>query len=215
MGESGNTTLNDRNDQAGIPCPANDELSAYFDGAVAPTRASEIRRHVEQCQDCRETLAAFDLLRSSLRVGRDFPASRPIILTAADVDERPTPLPEPNSRTPMLLYPVLTAIAAVLVMALLTGQMLTGGVTSQDEPRASNDVLIINGTPFAAGDDETEFNAASADDMNRASDAGEAVATTNAENEVSTSWWLAFASSGALLLFGGLQWLRMSRRQIA
>lgn len=214
MGGSGNTRLNDQNDQNRIPCPTAEDLSALFDNAVAPSKASELRLHLDECEECRETLQSFGILRNALRIGHTLPASRPIVLTSVEVDESPLPIGDQTSRTPILLYPILTAIAAVLVLALLTGQMLAGSDDPQGEPPASSNVLVIDGTPYSAGDDDTEFNAASADDMNREDDSASNVVTTDTEHEASTTWWLALASSIALLALGGFQWRRMNRRQV-
>ena len=209
MSSSGAFESNEGATSGGRSCPSFDDLSAWFDGFVDKARSSELRSHIEQCAMCASVLHDLELLRSALIATSPSPISIDLVFTSKDLGLRPQP--DVTRRAPAPLFPVVTAIAALLVIALLAGQLFSGSDdTTVVTPESANQVLIIDGTPFSAEDNDAEFSAASAGDMNDRVNSNDQVSIE--ETNASPAWWAVFGFSAVVMLAGTFLWFRDRER---
>jgi hypothetical protein len=98
------------------------DLAAYALDALDPVEASELTRHVRNCEHCRAELTALERVADALAMGADqFPAParlRRRVLRDIRADARRAPRPEPR-RWPRLGYPNRALMAAALVVLVL------------------------------------------------------------------------------------------------
>lgn len=99
-------------------CPDPQVLSAYFDGELGDRWASEIRRHLETCNDCAGQVEAFSSLRSSLTnlPAPDLEISKDRSLNQIRLRHTYGPRPSLWTRTVKLPIPVVAAAAALMIV---------------------------------------------------------------------------------------------------
>lgn len=194
-------------------CPAFEQLSAYVDGELGASEQSTIQEHLAHCLDCGAIITDLNLLSSALIATTPIVTARSFALTPemAGLQERPSEL---DSRRPKVFpcYPVFSAIAAVLVIALIAGDMIFGDSSTNVQPtRSSDETLMINGTPFTPADNDAQFGAASAEDLSPSDRVGEPVPVaeeTNEDDRFFTGWRIAQTIAiFALLVLAGLWYL--------
>lgn len=125
-----------------MPPPIDDELlSAYLDGAVTPAERERVEASIATDPALRER--ATDL-RATVALLRTLPQPVPrrtFVLTA----EQATAIRPPQTARITRLFPTvaaLSAVAAVLALALLLGDLATGGFsTKQAQPATSRSVV--------------------------------------------------------------------------
>jgi putative zinc finger protein len=166
--------------------PSFETLSAYSDGELQPSEEALVAVHLETCAFCRAVIEDIELLSNVTRSaqapapGRSFrlTAETPGIRLPSIQSQPPVPLAPPVSiesrqRTPNQFLPYVTAIAAILLLAVFTADLFsrhdTPPTSTVTSPPA---VLIIDGTAFteddsssirAAGLEPTSQNPTSAD----------------------------------------------------
>ena len=166
--------------------PSFETLSAYSDRALNPSEEALVAAHLETCAYCRAIVDDINLLSTAIRSVQAPAPSRSFRLTAEIPGIRlpaQPPLPaavmaspisiESRMPTPSRFYPYVTAIAAILLLAIFTGDMFSRHDESTPPTTDSTPaVLIIDGTAFteedsssihAAGLDPTSQNPTSAD----------------------------------------------------
>jgi len=166
--------------------PSFETLSAHSDGALNPAEEAFVVAHLESCSVCQAIIEDINLLSMAMRSVQAPAPSRSFRLTAETPGIRSpaqSPLPsavsaspvsiESRRLTPSRFYPYATAIAAILLLAVFTGDLFSrhdGGTPSTTIPTPA--VLIIDGTAFteedsssihAAGVEPTSQNPTSAD----------------------------------------------------
>jgi hypothetical protein len=147
--------------------PSDDELSAYLNQDLADLAARQrLEAHLESCADCRERLTE---LRAVVRLLRGLENPVPTRSFRLDPSHVPTRLPEPE---PLRIDPWivrvqpalrrLTAIAAVLLVMLVTADVLThrdssengtrevSALSSASQANSSTDVTSAGSSEFAA-----------------------------------------------------------------
>lgn len=181
-----------------IACPPFEELSAYFDGELPDREMRALRNHLGSCNRCAALLADFRRIHVSVNADDTYALPRSFVLT----EEMIAPHRQPATvsrfsdfarRTAAL--PVIAAIAAVLLLAVIGGDVWThrGGSSANQggEPR----VVMIGGVPVEVDeDDNASFGAASAGAMNgngasAEADTGPTSTTPAADSSDSTPWW--------------------------
>lgn len=114
-----------------MTCEHEDELTAYLDGEVAPSRAQRLEGHLQGCPGCAATLA---LLRRSAEALARLPAPAPSPALRSAVLSRIAAEPAPAERgvrgwllwrSPWSVAPLAVGAAAVLV--LFSWRALDGG----------------------------------------------------------------------------------------
>jgi hypothetical protein len=166
--------------------PSFETLSAYSDGELHPSEEALVSAHLETCAYCRAIIEDIDLLSNAIRsvqapaTSRSFrlmpetPGIRqPAIHSQPTVSLAPPVSIESRRLTPHRFLPYVTAIAAILLLAVFTADR----ASKDDAPPTSTvtstpAVLIIDGTVFtedgsssihAAGLEPTSQNPTSAD----------------------------------------------------
>jgi anti-sigma factor RsiW len=112
-----------------------ENLSLYIDKQLSAAQVQRVEAHLESCQRCRDDL---DTLRWTKRLLQETPALRPprsFVIREADVaDRRPA-----RGRRPIYVMQWAAAAAALLFVAVLAGDLLTGrwmaGVPAQSVAR--------------------------------------------------------------------------------
>lgn len=121
---------------------ARELLGSYLDGELAPDDAAKLTRHIRSCAACRADLAGLRYLHALLRSvpevdpPRNFTLARP-----------PAPV------APRWLRPVryATAVAAILLLALLGGDLLTVWLDQGAAPsKQAISALSVTATPGTA-----------------------------------------------------------------
>ncbi|MCC6705140.1 MAG: zf-HC2 domain-containing protein [Thermomicrobiales bacterium] len=188
-------------------CPEFETLSVYFDNELSEPETASVRNHVLTCDRCAVILRDFGMIRGAVVATTPVVAARSLAIHDAPEKSAPTPL---APRRPSPLYPIFTALAAVLVLALIAGNFLAANDADPNAaPTVSGAVIVINGTPFTAEDNDAEFGAASADVMNDEADepARDAVAAETRE-PLLTNWNIALLVSIVILAAIGGMWAR-------
>lgn len=133
--------------------PSDDELSAYLNGDSADLAARQrLETHLESCVACRERLAE---LRTVVRLLRGFEhpvPKRSFRLDPGMVSAPPLPEPEPVRIDPWIVrvQPALrrlTAIAAVLLVLLVSADVLTHRDSSESGSRETSALSSANQAP--------------------------------------------------------------------
>jgi hypothetical protein len=166
--------------------PSFETLSAYSDGALHPSEEALVAAHIETCAYCRAVIEDIALLSMAIRSTQAPAPSRSFRLTAETPGiQRPPqqPLPTAIPAAPVSIdsrrltssrfLPYVTAIAAILLLAVFTGDMFSRqDGTNHSTATSTPAVLIIDGTAFteedsssihAAGLEPTSQNPTSAD----------------------------------------------------
>jgi anti-sigma-K factor RskA len=166
-------------------------LSAYFDRALTPPLASSIETHVNSCTLCQRSIEQFATLRNLLQATTPAASTRSFRLTGDHASSGFDRSDRRSSRSPAFpLYPVFAAIAAVLLLALIAGDFfLNDDNGNSPSEHAADQVLYIDGTPYYPSDDDAEFGAASAEDMNGAESDRAAVEADEESGVGSLSGW--------------------------
>jgi len=156
--------------------PSFETLSAYADDELPSSEQSAVAAHLETCSFCRSIIVDIQLLSRAIQ-SMDAPAtSRSFQLTvdtpglelpvprSLPASETLQPIPIESRRfTPSRLYPYATVIAAILLLAVFTGDMFSrhdGNSPSTALATATPAVLIIDGTAFTAEDSSSIHAAA-------------------------------------------------------
>jgi len=155
--------------------PSFETLSAYADVELDSSERSAVAAHLDTCSFCRSLLADIALLSRAIRSAQAPAPGRSFRLTVDTPGlQRPTQRPQPTPAAPQIVpiesrrstssrfYPYATAIAAILLLAVFTGDMLTrhdGSPPSTAPATATPAVLIIDGTAFTE-DDSSSIHAA-------------------------------------------------------
>jgi mycothiol system anti-sigma-R factor len=108
-------------------------LHGYFDGELDAARAAEFEKHLETCSDCVAALEAQESLRSSLR--------RAQLYEKAPATLRQTVLAAKRGAVPQAIRPGgmdwrWLAVAAALLLMLLTGWRILPGLLNGDQKAA-------------------------------------------------------------------------------
>lgn len=143
-------------------CPSFETLSAYADGELDPAEESIVAAHLATCSSCPLVLQDISLLSRlvaaapvpatsrSFRLTKDTPG-----LVIPALPEPPAPIPTPISerRRIVRIYPFATAIAALLLIAVITGDLISNhGDSTPLVPQSTPAVLYIDGTPYTEED---------------------------------------------------------------
>jgi hypothetical protein len=162
-------------------CPSFETLCLFFDEELEADDAARIRGHVAGCDACQVVLRDMRSIRQALVQTTPPPSRRTFRLTDADITgERPVKRPsERDTTTPMRrariltlpILPALAAVAALLLLAVIAGDLLTGdnGDRLTTPPSGNPDVVLVDGTPFIVTDDDRSgnFGAASSENTNQ------------------------------------------------
>ena len=155
--------------------PSFETLSAYSDGELEPSEEALVVAHLETCAYCRAIIEDIALLSRGIRsvhapaTGRSFrlTAETPGIRIPAQTPSLAPPVSiESRRRTPIRLLPYVTAIAAILLLAVFTADMFSrhdAGPSPTDTSTPA--VLIIDGTAFSE-DDSSSIHAAGLEPTN-------------------------------------------------
>ena len=109
---------------------ADEQLSAFFDGALSPDEAAQVEGHVADCADCRKRLAALDRMRRAVQLLPDSPVAE------AMWDRIEDTLPRKARLTSLYTWRMQQwAVAAVLLIAIAAGALLVV-TTSETGPEA-------------------------------------------------------------------------------
>lgn len=144
-------------------CPSFETLSAFADGELDPVERATVADHVASCAICQEILQDISLL-SRLVAGEPVPAaSRSFRLSpeTPGIDRSPAPGPPPTLPEPMPtrrrvvpLLPFATAIAALLLITVISADLISNrGNSTTLVPQSTPAVLYIDGTPYTQEDD--------------------------------------------------------------
>lgn len=195
-------------------CPAPEELSAYFDGALDSEAASSVKRHLAACDACRADLHDFSIIRSAVRATSPNVSTRSFaVLEPAPVNRSGTIPREADRRRPFPRYPAFAAIAAVLIIALIAGELLTGdGGSPPRSPDSADEILMIDGTPYGPDANDAEFGAASADDMNEGKPGESTVGEQEPGDGFLNGWRIAQILALAGMAIAGGLWYSERRR---
>ncbi len=110
---------------------ADEQLSAFFDGALSPDEAAQVEGHVADCADCRKRLAALDRMRRAVQLLPDSPVAE------AMWDRIEDTLPRKARLTSLYTWRMQQwAVAAVLLIAIAAGALLVV-TTSETGPEAA------------------------------------------------------------------------------
>ena len=144
-------------------CPSFETLSAFADGELDQVEASVVAEHLATCSSCQLALQDIQLLSRLVAAAPAPVASRSFRLTSGTpgVQIRTTPEPPILIPTPIQerrrivsLYPFATAIAALLLIAVITGDLVSNrGGSTPLVPESTPAVLYIDGTPYTQEDD--------------------------------------------------------------
>ncbi|CAN5330315.1 hypothetical protein BH09CHL1_BH09CHL1_23490 [soil metagenome] len=186
-------------------CPSFDTLSAYFDGELPEIDMRAIRTHVATCQNCAPIISDFRGIHSTLSDVGNYQLPRSFVLTESMIAPAlPKRVPAPITplhriattvrRAPMI--PIMTAIAALLLVAVIAGEAWTGGSSPNTAADSGPRTVMIGGVPVEVEDDTT-FGAASADSMNGESPSTDADTANSAAQSSRSSnewfnWWRPF-----------------------
>jgi hypothetical protein len=215
MTESEQHNSNDRFDSFRGACPAPEELSAWFDGALDTSGALRVEVHANSCPMCQLQLQDFRLLRVALKATTPAFTSRSFTLSGPSPVGRSGTIKRTDDRIrPFPLFPAFAAIAAILLIALIAGEIITrDGGSDRTRSDVADQVVFINGTPFTQGDNDAEFGAASAAEMNQADSESSSAVENDSERSLFTGWRIA-----QLLALVGLisaSWFWFDRRRAA
>lgn len=197
----------DRDAGVAATCPSFDTLSTYFDGELPEVEMRSIRSHLATCPRCAPVIADFRSINSLLNdeqlyaLPRSFAlteemAAQPGAVTRSFIPVAPLSRVAGSARS-VPLFPILTAIAALLLIAVISGEAWTGGGSSSTPGGETARTIIIDGVPVEVDDDAT-FGAASAGAMNNAesSASAEASSKTSSSNAGDSrdwfNWWRPF-----------------------
>jgi len=145
-------------------CPSFETLSAYADGELDPAEEANVAAHLVDCSFCQLIVQDIALLSRLVATAPVPVASRSFRLTddtpglAAAASPQPPvliPTPIPERRRIVSLYPFATAIAALLLVAVITGDLVSnrGDDSTPLVPQGTPAVLYIDGTPYNQEDD--------------------------------------------------------------
>lgn len=136
-------------------CPSFETLSAFADNELSAEETRQVAAHIRRCPECAQVLEDIALL-TSLIADETLPVTtRSFELPST---ERVVGLPEPvrlvpaaerTRNTRQRFVPFATAIAALLLLVVLGGDLFTarnGTTPSILQPTPA--VLVIDGTPF-------------------------------------------------------------------
>lgn len=197
----------DRTIGVAAACPSFDTLSAYFDGELPDAEMRAIRTHLATCQQCAPIVADFRSINGLLNEMSAYALPRSFAITEAMTGQAPansrplapvTPLERVTAQVRRLsLLPMVTAIAALLLIAVIAGEAWTGGENPPPTAGSEARVVMIGGVPVTVDDDAT-FGAASAGAMNgnggeSATGADSGTSSSNARNSRDWfNWWRPF-----------------------
>jgi hypothetical protein len=184
-------------------CPSFESLSLYFDEAVEADEAARIGVHVAGCASCQAALQDMRLIRQALKQTTPAPSQRTIRLTEADVGgdrpvrrsgaSAPTTLARRAAMLTLPFLPALTAVAALLLIAVIAGDLYTGDNDVAVTPTAGSSELVLpDGTVIPVTDEDLEgnFGGASESDMSPGDANGSAQnETADSGDEAFWSWW--------------------------
>jgi hypothetical protein len=189
-------------------CPSFDALSAYFDGELPDADLRAIRSHVASCERCGSIVADFRIVNSMLNsaetstLPRSFTLTESMIAGPSAPPRSPTPAASFERATRRLrsvsFLPVMTAIAALLLVAVISGEAWSGNngsapPSAQTTSGDSGNVLMIGGVPVTI-DDDASYGAASAGAMNTGEGAASAAASSPRQDDSRDwfNWWRPF-----------------------
>jgi hypothetical protein len=186
-------------------CPPFDTLSAYFDGELPEIEMRAIRSHVAACENCAPIIADFRGIHSALSDTANYQLPRSFALTESMIAPR-QPKRAPAPVTPFARFastvrhasmiPIMTAIAALLLVAVIAGEAWTDGSNPNTGADTGPRIVMVGGVPVEVEDDAT-FGAASSGAMNGNSPATETDTSTGAAQPSRNSddwfnWWRPF-----------------------
>lgn len=185
-------------------CPSFDTLSAYFDGELPEIEMRAIRTHLATCQNCAPIIADFRNIHSTLSAPGNYQLPRSFALTESmltpALPKRGRASLTPFSRIVTMvrrapMIPIMTAIAALLLVAVIAGEAWTGSSNSSTADSGTR-IVMVGGVAVEVEDDAT-FGAASAGAMNGDSPATDAGTDTSAAQSSRSSndwfnWWRPF-----------------------
>ncbi|MGH2550276.1 MAG: zf-HC2 domain-containing protein [Thermomicrobiales bacterium] len=202
-------------------CPSFDTLSAYFDGELAEAEMRAIRSHVATCQNCAPIISDFRGIHSTLSDLGNYQLPRSFALTESmltpAVPKRPLARVSPFERMTRTvrqapIIPIMTAIAALLLIAAIAGEAWSGGSSPNTAADGGTRVLMVGGVPVEVENDAT-FGAASAGSMNGDTPASADSAAQSSRNSIEWfNWWRPFELVLGLTV-AALIVTMMSRRQ--
>lgn len=144
-------------------CPSFETLSAFADGELDPVEASIVAGHLATCSSCQLVIQDISILSRLVAAAPVPAAGRSFRLTSETpglrvptTPESPVPIPTPihGRRRIISLYPFATAIAALLLIAVITGDLVSNrGGSTPLVPESTPAVLYIDGTPYTQEDD--------------------------------------------------------------
>jgi len=152
--------------------PSFETLSAYTDSELRASEQSTVAAHLETCPFCRSIVADIELLSQAVRSVQAPALNRSFRLTVdtpglqrpaqhPSAAQQPIPI-ESRRLLPSRLLPYATVIAAILLLAVFTGDRFSrhdGTSPSMAAPTSTPAVLIIDGTAFTE-DDSSSIHAA-------------------------------------------------------
>jgi len=209
-------------------CPPFETLSLFFDGELDAAEAAKVEAHVASCDSCQAVLDDLRLIRQALRVSTPVASTRPFRLTPDDVREtRPVLQPvKPDTSAParrltrltIPYVPALTAVAALLLIAIIAGDVISGddGPGSGPTPTAgAADVIVIDGTPILTTEEDRDgnFGAAASTPMSgqTANDGSESIESAS-KSDPFWDWWRIGEALLIVILLGLLVTALLQRR---
>jgi anti-sigma factor RsiW len=200
-------------------------LSLYFDEELEADAWAEVRGHVAECTSCQAVLRDFQVLRRALAQTTPAPSPRHFSLTEADIaGARPdNRLAEPAAASParrvsiltLPFVPALTAVAALLLIAVIAGEVLTRENSSSTQGGTNREIVMPDGSVITPTSQDLEPNVAPAseNDMNRGDENGNAQSRSGGDVSF-WSWWRIGEALLAAILVGLLAtWLIQRRAQ--
>ena len=192
-------------------CPAFERLSQFFDDQLDAFEADSVRDHVRQCSNCQAVLRDLSLIRRSLVATTPAAPERSFRLTLADVEsDLPSRLPtEPvttgTERKPAKILtfpfvPALTAVAALLLLAVITGDLVSRENGPNPTPTPATNSAFSTGSPVVVTDEDREDSFSAAGDSPTNPDSSDQAAENAGERANDNSFWDWWRISELLLL---------------
>jgi hypothetical protein len=208
-------------------CPSFETLSLYFDEELDAIETAEVRGHVAGCASCQAVLRDFQVLRRALVQTTPARSTRPFRLTEADIaDTVPARRPaQPAAPTPIRrasiltlpFVPALTAVAALLLIAVIAGDVLTGGDNPSTPGGTNREIVLPDGSVMTPTGEDLEPNVHpnTENDLNPGDPNGNAQSQpADADDDSFWSWWRIGEALLAAILIGLLAtWLIQRRAQ--
>jgi anti-sigma factor RsiW len=124
-------------------------LQGYFDGELAPFRATEFERHLSHCTECATELVDLDLLSATLQLARLYAPTPPSLRRKVQANLRSAAVACAGSKP--LLWHWLAAAAALLLFA-IAGWRVNRNLSSNDyQGEFAEEIVEAHMTSLYAG----------------------------------------------------------------